>query len=424
MLNFFMQPPTPSSRRTWKACFRGAWFHKPPGYGRPCVRSTISPLIQLVWGWRDFPHFGGHLVWRKTVGGAPNTWEGSSSPGLVRGTVQLSWLCPGVTRGWRGNPTMIALVRRNWICFSSNLCGRVGQPGTLRLTTSSAWWLSSSTMPTAWSTLPSYGVRGGLGSPRRGDGETHPWCPSRLIWLRGGHHEPGQSGRFGGGLVPWRLGRNPCHHAAPVAYRHQSAASDASPLCAVHVHPPSVRAVTPSCIETHLQQLRPSDVCLSLDDTEVHPAVSGPARTLQTLAAVVSGVAMAYHPGAYAVQAASDAPPNAETAMERVASTRVSQWRAQWGLHDDTDFAYAFASYDSAVAHGGHHVADAWLQARSSIIDEDLIPKAAAVAESSGSQDRPASWPAPKASMLKEQDGASSSNSTRARPTRAGTAAC
>ena len=65
------------------------------------------------------------------------------------------------------------------------------------------------------------------------------------------------------------------------------------------------------------------------------------------------------------MQAAGEAPPCAETAMERVASTRVEQWRAQWGLHDETDFAYAFASYDSAVAHGGHHVADAWLQARS-----------------------------------------------------------
>ena len=50
-------------------------------------------------------------------------------------------------------------------------------------------------------------------------------------------------------------------------------------------------------------------------------AVSGPARTLQTLAAVVSGVAVAYHPGAYAVQAAGEAPPCAETAMERVAAT-------------------------------------------------------------------------------------------------------
>ena len=184
--------------------------------------------------------------------------------------------------------------------------------------------------------------------------------------------------------------------------RHLNSVSGASPLCAVPVHPPNVQAVTPSCVETHLQQLRPSDVCLLPGDTEVYSAVSGPARTLQTLAAVVSGVAMAYHPGAYAVQAASEAPPCAETAMERVAATRVEQWRSQWGLQDNTDFAYAFASYDSAVAHGGQHVADAWLQARSSTIEEDLIPQAAAVAESSGSKDRPASWPAPKASMLKK----------------------
>ena len=166
--------------------------------------------------------------------------------------------------------------------------------------------------------------------------------------------------------------------------------------------PPNVQDVTPSCVETHLQQLRPSDVCLLPDDTEVWSAVSGPARTLQTLAAVVSGVAMAYHPGAYAVQAAGEAPPCAETAMERVAATRVEQWRAQWGLHDETDFAYAFASYDSAVAHGGHHVADAWLQARSKTAEADLIPQAAAVAESSGSRDRPATWPTPKASMMKK----------------------
>ena len=52
-----MRRPTTSSRHTWKACFSGALFRKPPGYGPQCVRSTISPLIQSVWGWRDFPHF-------------------------------------------------------------------------------------------------------------------------------------------------------------------------------------------------------------------------------------------------------------------------------------------------------------------------------------------------------------------------------
>ena len=112
---------------------------------------------------------------------------------------------------------------------------------------------------------------------------------------------------------------------------------------------------------------------------------------------------MAYHPGVYAVQSAEagEEPLSAETAMERVAATRVSQWRAQWGLVDETDFAYAFSSYDSAVAHGGHHVADAWLRAKSASMDDELIPLAASVAASSGSQDRAVDAPAPKASTLR-----------------------
>ena len=51
---------------------------------------------------------------------------------------------------------------------------------------------------------------------------------------------------------------------------------------------------------------------------------------------------------------------------------------------------------------GTTYVADAWLQARSKSIEADLIPQAAAVAESSGSKDRPATWPTPKASMMKK----------------------
>ena len=288
-------------------------------------RGLISQVIRLwssvcqidhfpphLWEWRDFPFSDGHPAWKRTVGDALSIWEDSGFLGLVHGTVQLSWICPGVTRGWSGNFTMIAWARRSWICCSLNRRGPIGQRGILRRTTSSTWLSSSSTILRAWSTSSSCGMSGELGS------------------------------------------------------------------------------------------LRPRDVYLLHGDAEVHSAVSGPARTLHILAAVVSGVVMAYHSGAYAVQAASEAPPCAETAMERVASTRVAQWRSQWGLQDNTDFAYAFASYDSAEAHGGHHVADAWLQARFSSMDEDLIPQVAAAAESSGSKDRPASWPAPKASMLKK----------------------
>lgn len=137
------------------------------------------------------------------------------------------------------------------------------------------------------------------------------------------------------------------------------------------------------------------------DATEVPSAVSGPARTLQTLAVVVLGIAMAYHQGPMWSRRLVRSFHQLTT--ERVATTRVEQWISQWGLLDDVDFAYAFASYDSAVAHGGHHVADAWLQARSQNMEDELIPRAAAVVESPGLQDRPpASRPALNASILKK----------------------
>ena len=152
-------------------------------------------------------------------GDALSIWEDLGSLGLVHGTVQLSWICPGVTRGWSGNPTMIAWVRRSWICGSLNRCGPSGQRGILRRTTSLAWLPSSSTMPRAWSTSPSCGM--------------------------------------------------------------------------------SMENLAVSGLEM--------SVCCMV--TLKYSAVSGLVRTLHTLAAVVSGVAMAYHPGAYAVQAASEAPP-------------------------------------------------------------------------------------------------------------------
>ena len=57
------------------------------------------------------------------------------------------------------------------------------------------------------------------------------------------------------------------------------------------------------------------------------------------MAAVASRAAMAYlHLAAYAVQAEEELPSSADTAMERVAATRVEQWKAQSGLLDPTDF--------------------------------------------------------------------------------------
>ena len=70
-------------------------------------------------------------------------------------------------------------------------------------------------------------------------------------------------------------------------------------------------------------------------------------------------------------------------------------------------------------------MADAWLQARTAQMDEDLIPKAAAVAASSGSRDRPAvDVPAPKASMLKRSRMVQASASSRTRSARTSPGSC
>eukprot|EP00435_Cladocopium_sp_Y103_P070786 s242_g36.t1 len=103
---------------------------------------------------------------------------------------------------------------------------------------------------------------------------------------------------------------------------------------------------------------------------------SSPEGACFALAATASGLALAsyprllgwpwhlIYPGLYPLHAMEQSD-SAETAMERVASTRVELWRSQRGLQDEQDFAFAFSSYGSAVAHGGHHVATAWLSARS-----------------------------------------------------------
>ena len=62
----------------------------------------------------------------------------------------------------------------------------------------------------------------------------------------------------------------------------------------------------------------------------------------------------------------------AETATERVAQARVARWRSEQGLTAANAFAFAFAAYDEAVAHGGHHVATAWLRVRARVLAEGL----------------------------------------------------
>ena len=398
-----MQRSTTSSRPTWRTYFNVDDAPRLSGFGHRCARSITFHRIQLVWESRGYPPSVGHLAWLRGVDVVQSFKAVSSFPGLVRGTAQQFWLCPGVTHGGPGNRTMIALVRRSLICSSWNPCGPNGQLGTLRRTISSAWLPSWSTTRTAWWIWPSCGKPGELGRCQGEPGGTLRWCRSRQIWLRGGHHGPEQSDPCGAGLEHWREGRNPFRHAERVDYPRRSCVPDVSPPFAVPAPLLNVQVVTPLYV-LGLPQLLRHDVAMCCMRSEAHSAVFSPSRRFLVLVVSTSAAAMAYHPGVYALQAAEaeEETFSADTAMERVAGFRVSQWREQWGLLDEADFAFAFASYDSAVAHGGHHVADAWVQARTAQMDEDLIPKAAAVAASSGSRDRPAvDTPAPKASMLK-----------------------
>ena len=208
-----MRPPTTSSRRMGRACFSRALF--------PMATRLWSSVCQIdhfpphLWEWRDSPFFSdGHPAWKRTVGDALSIWEDSGSLGLVHETVQLSWICPGVTRGWSGNPTMMP--------------GR-GEAGSAAPCTAA------------------------------GPVDSEGFCA-------GQHLRPG------------------CLHRA---------------LCREHGRP---RRVV-ECLENLAVSGLEMSVCCMV--TLKYSAVSGPARTLHTLVAVVSGVAMAYHPGAYAVQAAA-----------------------------------------------------------------------------------------------------------------------
>lgn len=264
-----------------------------------------------LWEWRDSPFSGGHPAWKRTVGDELSIWEDSGSLGLVNETVQLSWICPGVTRGWSGNPTM----------------------------------------------MPGQGEAGSAAPcTAAGPVDSEGFCA-------GQHLRPG------------------CLHRA---------------LCREHGRP---RRVV-ECLENLAVSGLEMSVCCMV--TLTYSAVSGPARTLHTLVAVVSGVAMAYHPGAYAVQAAAKLRP--------VQRLQWNGWLRQ-GWHSGGPnggcktirilriplhpmIALRHLEDTMWLTRGFKHVPAAWTRT--------LLPQVAAAAESSGSKDKPASWPAPKASMLKK----------------------
>eukprot|EP00439_Symbiodinium_sp_Y106_P083398 s887_g23.t1 len=83
------------------------------------------------------------------------------------------------------------------------------------------------------------------------------------------------------------------------------------------------------------------------------------------------GLALAIMPGDLGVYAAeslsaASAPESAYTALGEMSRQRAGQWREQRGFLSDADFAYAFRSYEDAMAQAGPLVAEEWAAVRSS----------------------------------------------------------
>ena len=55
---------------------------------------------------------------------------------------------------------------------------------------------------------------------------------------------------------------------------------------------------------------------------------------------------------------------NGEESEEEASAVRADQWREQYGLTDDGDFAFYFSGYKQAMEEAGQEVADAWSKER------------------------------------------------------------
>ena len=93
--------------------------------------------------------------------------------------------------------------------------------------------------------------------------------------------------------------------------------------------------------------------------------------------------------GRYAAESAGSSRWDPETSAEVAQAARVREFREQYHLLDDADFAFAFRSAEEALLAGGRGLADAWTKARSEQTEE-LMPLAASTVEAGSSRDRPA----------------------------------
>ena len=139
-----------------------------------------------------------------------------------------------------------------------------------------------------------------------------------------------------------------------------------------------------------------SSLVESADRSCVKAATSGQgsARFASTVLAQTSAIVLAglmADSGRYAAEAAGSSRWDPETSAEVAQAARVREFREQYHLLDDADFAYAFRSAEEATLAGGRGLAEAWAKARAEQAEE-LMPLAASTVEagsSRSSRDRP-----------------------------------
>ena len=72
-----------------------------------------------------------------------------------------------------------------------------------------------------------------------------------------------------------------------------------------------------------------------------------------------------------------------ESALGAVGAQHTARWRREHGLQNDADFAFAFPSFEGALATGGRDLANSWVRVRSAQ-ESELLPAAAEVVEGEG----------------------------------------
>ena len=147
---------------------------------------------------------------------------------------------------------------------------------------------------------------------------------------------------------------------------------------------PSITAVSHVVIQPHFSVLVASGF------SAVNAHARAKILALQ-LVVILTAAAMADPPrGRYALEATEGSEPSwsAATAIDLAQEVFVGEFRQSRNLMKDSDFAFAFSSYEEAQAVGGQFVATAWAQVRANEM-EHLIPDVASTVEASSSSAAP-----------------------------------